>query len=153
MITQNGQSTFISPDKARTDDDGQSDDDNEEICVDETDDLHNDMSSANQLKKLANDGVYLSNQFSSRNKIFVIERTKAKCSMYIIFIFLYFQQNMNVLQNQVHRRDPKVLIQQQTATNLLPRRNQRDPEVSVLYHPPAGTSSTGLTSATLHSRV
>ena len=62
VITQNGQSTFISPDKARTDDDGQSDDDdNEEICVDETDDLHNDMSSANQLKKLANNGVYLSN--------------------------------------------------------------------------------------------
>lgn len=73
--------------------------------------------------------------------------------MYIIFIFLLFQQNMNVLQNQVHRRDPKVLIQQQTATNLLPRRNQKEPEVLVLYHPPAGTSSTGLTSATLHSRV
>lgn len=56
MITQNGQSVLVSPDKSRSDDAQSDDEDNEEICVDETDDMHTDVSSANQLKNLNKTG-------------------------------------------------------------------------------------------------
>ncbi|XP_061162216.1 T-box transcription factor TBX2-B-like [Saccostrea echinata] len=54
VISHNSQTTVISPEKSRTDDTQSDEEDNEEICVDETDDVQSDVSSAHQLKNLAN---------------------------------------------------------------------------------------------------
>ncbi|KAK3099509.1 hypothetical protein FSP39_005522 [Pinctada imbricata] len=50
--TPSGQQTSITPEKGRTDDAQSDDEDNEEICVDETDDLQSDVTSAHQLKDI-----------------------------------------------------------------------------------------------------